>query len=259
MNARVVHNWNSVVHPDDTVWVLGDVDMHGKEATLALIDQLVGTKILISGNHDSCWAGFRDGWKDRDLYLAAGFAAVMDFAVTTLPPLRPQAPATRVLLSHFPYAGDSHDEDRNAQFRLRDEGIPLLHGHVHESFRERRTKKGTWASTSASTGGTTGLCPPRPSLNTSTTSCVSERHRSLPGRELHVVERAWGVLPLLVRSGGSNRMPSARRSGARDGRRRPATPRHCRDAVTTIECTAVATRGLRVDPQFFPCGAVCEE
>ena len=24
----------------------------------------------------------------------------MDFAVTTLPPLRPQAPATRVLLSH---------------------------------------------------------------------------------------------------------------------------------------------------------------
>ena len=66
----------------------------------------------------------------------------MDFAVTTLPPLRPQAPATRVLLSHFPYAGDSHDEDRYAQFRLRDEGIPLLHGH--ESFRERRTKHGTW-------------------------------------------------------------------------------------------------------------------
>jgi calcineurin-like phosphoesterase family protein len=28
--------------------------------------------------------------------------------------------------------------------RLRDEGIPLLHGHVHESFRERRTKQGTW-------------------------------------------------------------------------------------------------------------------
>lgn len=144
MNARLIHNWNAVVEPDDTVWVLGDVDMHGKDATLALISQLVGTKILISGNHDSCWAGVRDGWKNRDLYLAAGFAAVMDFAVTTLPPLRPQAPATRVLLSHFPYAGDSHDEDRYAQFRLRDEGIPLLHGHVHESFRERRTKQGTW-------------------------------------------------------------------------------------------------------------------
>jgi len=44
-------------------------------------------------------------------------------------------------------AGDSREAevgDRYAQFRLRDEGIPLLHGHVHESFRERRTKKGTW-------------------------------------------------------------------------------------------------------------------
>lgn len=144
MNARLVQNWNSVVQPDDTVWVLGDFDMHGKDATLALVEQLVGTKILISGNHDSCWAGVRDGWKNRDLYLAAGFAAIMDFAVTTLPPRRAQAPATRVLLSHFPYAGDSRDDDRYAQFRLRDEGIPLLHGHVHESFRERRTKKGTW-------------------------------------------------------------------------------------------------------------------
>ena len=144
MNARLIHNWNAVVRPDDTVWVLGDFDMHGKDASLALVEQLVGTKILVAGNHDACWAGVRDGWKNRDLYLAAGFTAVMDFAVTMLPPLRPQAPATRVLLSHFPYAGDSHDEDRYAQFRLRDEGIPLLHGHVHESFRERRTKKGTW-------------------------------------------------------------------------------------------------------------------
>ena len=147
MNARLVHNWNATVAPDDTVWVLGDLDMHGKDATLDLVGRLVGTKILISGNHDACWGGVRDGWKQRDLYLAAGFAAVMDFAVTTLPtlpPLRPQAPATRVLLSHFPYAGDSRDEDRYAQFRLRDEGIPLLHGHVHESFRERRSKKGTW-------------------------------------------------------------------------------------------------------------------
>lgn len=147
MNARLIHNWNSVVQPDDTVWVLGDFDMHGKDASRALVDQLVGTKILISGNHDSCWGGVREGWKNRDLYLEAGFAAVMDFAVTTLPPLRPQAPATRVLLSHFPYVGDSRESevgDRYAQFRLRDEGIPLLHGHVHESFRERRTKLGTW-------------------------------------------------------------------------------------------------------------------
>lgn len=147
MNARLITNWNTVVAPEDTVYVLGDFDMHGKDTTLAFVGPLAGTKILISGNHDSCWAGVRHGWKNRDLYLAAGFAAVMDFAVTTLPPVRPQAPATRVLLSHFPYAGDSRESevgDRYSQFRLRDEGIPLLHGHVHELFRERRTKQGTW-------------------------------------------------------------------------------------------------------------------
>lgn len=43
MNARLVRNWNSVVQPDDTVWVLGDFDMHGKDATLELVSQLVGT------------------------------------------------------------------------------------------------------------------------------------------------------------------------------------------------------------------------
>lgn len=87
-----MHNWNSVVQPDDTVWMLGDVDMHGKGATLAFVEQIVGTKILVAGNHDSCWAGMRQGRKNRGRYLAAGFPAVVGFAVTTLPP---QAPATR--------------------------------------------------------------------------------------------------------------------------------------------------------------------
>lgn len=144
MNARLITNWNMVVAPEDTVYVLGDFDMHGKDATLAFVGTLVGAKVLIAGNHDSCWAGARDGWKARDRYLAAGFAAVMDFAVTTLPPVRPKAPATRVMLSHFPYAGDSHGSDGYAQYRLHDEGVALLHGHVHDSFRERRTKGGTW-------------------------------------------------------------------------------------------------------------------
>lgn len=144
MNAGLIENWNAVVAPEDSVWVLGDFDMHGKDVSLALVQHLAGTKILVAGNHDSCWAAVRDGWQNRQRYLDAGFAAVMDFAVTTLPPLRPQAPATRVLTSHFPYAGDSQETDRYAQFRLPDEGIPLLHGHVHESFRERRTRRGTW-------------------------------------------------------------------------------------------------------------------
>lgn len=144
MNEGLVANWNSVVSAEDTVWVLGDFDMHGKESSLALVPRLEGTKILVSGNHDACWGGVRDGWKQRRRYLDAGFEAVMDFAVTKLPSLHPQSPATRVMLSHFPYAGDHSEVDRHEQFRLRDEGVPLLHGHVHEAFRERRTTTGTW-------------------------------------------------------------------------------------------------------------------
>lgn len=143
-DARLVAGWNEVVAPDDTVWVLGDVDMHGKAHSLGLVSQLCGTKILVAGNHDAAWAGVRDGWRQRGLYLAAGFAAVLDFAVTAIPPARPGGLNTRVLLSHFPYAGDSHDEDRYRQYRLRDEGVTLLHGHVHDAFRERRTPRGTW-------------------------------------------------------------------------------------------------------------------
>lgn len=144
MTERLVENWNAVVADDDTVWVLGDVDMHGKPANLADVARLRGTKVLVCGNHDACWGGYRDGWKQRGRYLDAGFAAVMDFASTRLPSLDPQGQATRVLMSHFPYVGDSQDEDRHVEFRLRDEGVTLLHGHVHEKFRESRTPRGTW-------------------------------------------------------------------------------------------------------------------
>lgn len=51
MNARLITSWNTVDAPDDTVYVLGDFDMHGKDATLAFVGPLAGTKILISGNH----------------------------------------------------------------------------------------------------------------------------------------------------------------------------------------------------------------
>lgn len=144
MNAHLVRAWNDAVQPEDTVWVLGDVDMHGKPGSLGLVGQLAGTKLLVSGNHDACWAGFANGWKAREKYLAAGFEAVLDFAATTLPSLDPQARATKVLLSHFPYEGDSHEADRYLQYRLPDEGRTLIHGHVHEAFRERRTERGTW-------------------------------------------------------------------------------------------------------------------
>jgi calcineurin-like phosphoesterase family protein len=41
-----------------------------------------------------------------------------------------------VLVCHFPYAGDSQDHDRYSRFRPVDDGLPIIHGHVHTSFAE---------------------------------------------------------------------------------------------------------------------------
>ncbi len=43
----------------------------------------------------------------------------------------------RVLACHVPYRGDSHDHDRFVERRPVDQGAWLLHGHVHERWRQR--------------------------------------------------------------------------------------------------------------------------
>ena len=48
----------------------------------------------------------------------------------------------KLLLHHMPYEGD-HGEDRFTQWRLRDEGLPIIHGHTHSDFVRTFTSKGT--------------------------------------------------------------------------------------------------------------------
>ena len=131
MDTALVARWNEVVDAGDTVWILGDVAMGPIERSLANVGRLAGTKILVAGNHDRCWAGNGPkaaGWTDR--YLAAGFAEIRQGTTHLTVAGRP------VLASHFPYRGDSHDEDRFGEFRPADRGEWLLHGHVHDSWRQ---------------------------------------------------------------------------------------------------------------------------
>jgi calcineurin-like phosphoesterase family protein len=128
MNADVVGRWNRVVADDDTVWVLGDV---GAAAALPLVRFLRGTKHLISGNHDYCWPGNGPlAGATRWMYLAAGFATIRTTAEIELG-------GEHVTLSHFPYEGDSHGEDRFVPWRPRNEGGWIVHGHVHTAWRHR--------------------------------------------------------------------------------------------------------------------------
>ncbi len=125
-DRAIVENWNAVVRPDDEVWVLGDLAMSSPTYALALIATLPGRKRLILGNHDKPHPMHRDAHKHLRAYLEV-FDSVAQSA-------RRRVEGTEVLLSHFPYHRD-RGPVRHTQWRLRDEGRWLLHGHTHGSER----------------------------------------------------------------------------------------------------------------------------
>lgn len=68
MAARLTHQWNACVGPDDLVFHLGDFALGDKVAAAAALAGLQGEKHLIIGNHDRAsiqalpdWAGVHEG------------------------------------------------------------------------------------------------------------------------------------------------------------------------------------------------------
>lgn len=125
-DLTLMENWRKVVGSNDQVWVLGDLCMAHPEDALDIIEALPGTKHLIAGNHDGCHPMHRSAHRRVGAYLRA-FASVQMAA-------RRRISGEEVLLSHFPYSKDRH-EVRYTQWRLRDEGAWLLHGHTHGTER----------------------------------------------------------------------------------------------------------------------------
>lgn len=136
MNEGIIARWNAIVPEDGIVFVLGDVAMGKFPDSLENVKRLNGRKVLIPGNHDRCWLGtLRDPavWtekyhKARDLYESVGFH-IRTSTVTM------NVDGFDVVISHFPYEGDSHEEDRYVEWRPKDKGLPLLHGHVHDKWK----------------------------------------------------------------------------------------------------------------------------
>jgi calcineurin-like phosphoesterase family protein len=126
-DEAVIARWNALIRPDDLVWHLGDVGLGNETRVLAQAARLNGRKHLITGNHDPCWPGHRDARKHQRRWLDV-FESVQAFAKIRLG-------GRTVLLSHMPYSGDHTGEDRHTQFRLRDEGGWLVHGHTHQRNR----------------------------------------------------------------------------------------------------------------------------
>lgn len=127
-DETLIDNWNDWVRPKDEVWHLGDYSETDTAGALLYLPRLHGEIHLIAGNHDPCWPGHRRGHRHQRAFLDAGFASVQAFT-------RRRIGQYTLLLSHFPFRGDHTAESRYDQWRLRDEGEWLLHGHVHEAWK----------------------------------------------------------------------------------------------------------------------------
>lgn len=102
MNRILIENYNSVVHKNDTVYLLGDICFRiGVEYANELIASLKGKKYLIRGNHDK-------------KYNENLFEEVRDFMTIS-------ADGLHISLMHYPMLSwpKSHY------------GSIMLHGHIH--------------------------------------------------------------------------------------------------------------------------------
>jgi calcineurin-like phosphoesterase family protein len=141
MGCVIKENWNQVVTPDSTVYILGDCALNPNWA-MRMFPELNGTKILIAGNHDKLVDRGNGNLLPKQVakFLAAGVAEVHRELKLELELLGKH---WVVKLAHLPYAPISDEEklvdDRFIHLRPQPTGERLLLcAHVHEKWLKRR-------------------------------------------------------------------------------------------------------------------------
>ena len=126
MNKVMIENWNKIVKPNDTVYVLGDYWFRDKANKNAqhIIPKLYGRKILVKGNHDPS-----DSVCTKD-----GFEFVCRELII-------KALGREIRLSHYPYRWGFWKRVKNFSFFKKkprnlsknptNDGRLLIHGHTH--------------------------------------------------------------------------------------------------------------------------------
>lgn len=146
MNEAIIANWNAMVRDDDTVFHLGDVALGPWVEWDSILTRLNGIKTLVVGNHERIFKGEKPNAQAK---FAEEYPKWFDYIFDNYTNFR-LSDGTLANLSHFPYDGDSHDGDRFTDYRLKDNGTVLIHGHTHAEFdqhgldaRLSRSKRGT--------------------------------------------------------------------------------------------------------------------
>ena len=125
MNETMVERWNEVVSKEDLIYYLGDFSLRFKYVKKYL-PRLNGKKILIYGNHDSCWKKSPES-KWYKAYLEEGFLELHK-------QLTIEYQNYRIKLSHMPYADDPSERYHSHRPSREDEDF-LFCGHVHEKWK----------------------------------------------------------------------------------------------------------------------------
>lgn len=124
----LIERFNKIVTKRDHLWILGDLGMGSLSVILPMAARLNGVKHLVFGNHDAGHPMQRRSAAKQRRYCEVFDSVHLHEQV--------RIGGHRVNLSHFPRQGDHKEIDRYPEWRLRDERLPLLHGHVHAAWAE---------------------------------------------------------------------------------------------------------------------------
>ena len=106
MNEQMVKEWNDLIEPEDTVYILGDVAFMSGSDAAKMVMRLNGVKILVRGNHDRKTlmdVNFRNAFAEVHEYLDINYNG------------------TKVVMFHYPIA----------EWDQMHRGSVHLHGHLH--------------------------------------------------------------------------------------------------------------------------------
>ena len=106
MNEQMVVEWNSIVQPEDLVYILGDVAFLPAQKAAEYMNRCNGTKILVEGNHDRKALNdptFRNCFKEVHKYLDINYGG------------------HKIVMLHYPIA----------EWDQMHRGALHFHGHLH--------------------------------------------------------------------------------------------------------------------------------
>lgn len=103
MNETIINNWNNIVTNEDIVYHLGDFCLSTDDEIKNIFNRLIGTIILIRGNHDR---------KSFKFYEKIGFKVLTNAPIIL--------EKYKLMLSHVPLPDSKIKE-----------GYINLHGHIH--------------------------------------------------------------------------------------------------------------------------------